>query len=199
MKLLIVSDVEDPGLWDHFSPDKVRGIDAVLSCGDLKPDYLEFLVTMVNRPLFYILGNHDLQYDRFPPGGCECIDDKLIVFKGYRILGLGGCMRYHPGPLQYTEEQMRRRVRRLSRSLRREKGFDILLTHAPAAGLGDMEDLCHWGFQVFRELIDQYQPLCHLHGHVHLTYNRKLPRVEQYGGTSVVNAEGKYVLELPDR
>ena len=35
MKLLVISDAADPGLWDHFSKDKLGGADAILSCGDL--------------------------------------------------------------------------------------------------------------------------------------------------------------------
>lgn len=199
MKLLIVSDTEDPGLWDYYSPEKLAGVEAILSCGDLKPDYLSFLATMASCPVFYVPGNHDGLYERFPPEGCECIDGRLIEFKGYRILGLGGCMRYHPGSFQYTERQMRQRVLRLGFSLMKRKGFDILLTHAAARGLGDGEDLCHRGFAVFRDLLDRYHPQYHFHGHTHLAYNRRLPRVEQYGGTTVVNAAGKYIVDLPDR
>lgn len=199
MRLLVISDTEDPGLWDYYTPDKLKGIDAILSCGDLKPEYLSFLVTMGSVPLFYVHGNHDEIYDRRPPEGCDCIDGQLVEFKGYRILGLGGCMRYHPGKHQYTEREMRRRVRRLWWQLRKRGGFDILLTHAAARGLGDMEDTCHLGFSVFRELIDRYRPLYHCHGHVHLNYSTRLPRADRYGETILLNATGKYIIELPDR
>ncbi len=200
MKLLIVSDTEDAGLWDYYSPGKLAGIDAILACGDLKADYLSFLVTMGSIPVFYVHGNHDTGYVQHPPEGCECVDGKLIRFKGYRILGLGGCMRYRPGaPHQYTDREMRARVHSLWRQLWKNKGFDILLTHAAAQGLGDMDDICHQGFPVFRELIDRYHPLYHCHGHVHLGYDMRLPRADQYNDTVLVNATGKYVIELPDR
>ena len=38
----------------------------------------------------------------------------------------------------FTEKEMARRVRKLRWKLRKRKGFDILLTHAPARGLGDI-------------------------------------------------------------
>ena len=173
MKLLVISDAPDPGLWDYFSKEKLRGADAIISCGDLPSNYLTFLVTMANRPLFYVHGNHDVRYETIPPEGCDCIDGAVVEFKGYRILGLGGCMRYNSGGHQYTERQMKRRIARLRGQLKRG-GVDILVTHAPAEGLGDMDDPCHRGFACFRALMDEYKPLYHLHGHVHLQYNPTL-------------------------
>lgn len=197
MKVLVISDEKDPGLWDYYSPGKLAGVDAIISCGDLSAEYLSFLVTMASCPLFYVRGNHDEGYDRKPPEGCDCIDGEVVDFRGYRILGLGGSMRYNQGNCQYTEWEMRRRIFRLRRKLR--GGVDLLITHTPARGLGDMDDPCHKGFECFRELLDRYRPLYHCHGHVHLQYVPTRPRTRQYGETVIVNASGKYVLELPDR
>lgn len=198
MKLLVIADNADPGLWDYFTPGKLAGVDAILSCGDLPADYLSFLVTMGNIPVFYVHGNHDASYGRAPPEGCDCIDGAVVTFRGYRILGLGGCIRYNYGPYQYTEREMRRRIARVRPALRRA-GVDILVTHAPAQGLGDMDDGCHRGFACFRELLDRFHPLYHCYGHVHLQYVPTQPRIRQYGDTTVVNASGKYLIELPDR
>ena len=136
MKLLVISDAPDQGLWDYFSKEKLQGADAIISCGDLPSSYLTFLVTMSNRPLFYVHGNHDTRYEQQPPEGCDCIDGRVIEFKGYRILGLGGCMKYNSSVHQYTERQMRWRIAKLGRALRRG-GVDILITHAPSQGVGD--------------------------------------------------------------
>ena len=51
MKILAVSDVECPALWDYYRPERVAGVDLIISCGDLKREYLEFLVTMTNKPV----------------------------------------------------------------------------------------------------------------------------------------------------
>ncbi len=197
MKLLVIADEKDPALWDYYAPGRLDGLDAIISCGDLSPEYLSFLVTMASVPLFYVQGNHDGIYEKQPPEGCDCIDGEVIEFRGYRILGLGGSMRYNRGSCQYTELEMRRRIFRLRRKLR--AGVDLLVTHTPARGLGDMDDLCHMGFQCFRELLDSFHPLYHCHGHVHLQYVPTRPRTRQYGETTIVNVSGKYILELPDR
>ena len=198
MKLLVISDAADAGLWDYFSKDKLRGADAIISCGDLPSSYLTFLVTMANKPLFYVHGNHDTKYEQQPPEGCDCIDGRIIEFKGYRIMGLGGCMKYNQGAHQYTERQMKRRIAKLGRQLKRG-GVDILVTHAPAQGLGDMDDPCHRGFACFRTLMEEYAPRYLLHGHVHLQYTPNVPRVHEFGSTTVMNASGKCFVELPDR
>lgn len=198
MKLLAISDAADPGLWDFFSKEKLAGVDAILSCGDLPASYLSFLVTMGNIPVFYVHGNHDTRYDEHPPEGCDCIDGEVVTFRGYRILGLGGCIEYNRGPHQYTEGAMRRRIAKLAPALRRG-GVDILVTHAPARGLGDLDDGCHRGFECFRALLDRHSPAYHCYGHVHLQYVPTQPRTRQYGATTMINASGKYLIELPDR
>ena len=102
MKILAVSDEECPALWDHYVPGRLAEYDLILACGDLKASYLTFLVTMSRARLLYIHGNHDGSYESAPPEGCDDIDGRLVVYNGVRILGLGGCLRYHPGPYQYT-------------------------------------------------------------------------------------------------
>ncbi len=196
MRILLLSDEESPYYWDHFKRGRLDGVDLILSCGDLKSDYLSFLVTMGRAPLLYVHGNHDGGYERFPPEGCDCVDGALVTVKGLRILGLGGSMLYNGGPHQYSEEQMRRRVQKLRRQIRRAGGADILLTHAPARGLGDEDDPAHRGFEVFRELIDELKPRYHVHGHVHLRYGANRDPVSHYGETTLINACGYYILDL---
>ncbi|MDE6589197.1 MAG: metallophosphoesterase, partial [Oscillospiraceae bacterium] len=133
MKLLAISDAADPGLWDYFSKEKLEGVDAILACGDLPSNYLSFLVTMGNIPVFYVHGNHDATYEQHPPEGCECIDGRMVEFRGYRILGLGGCSRYNKGPHQSTEREMGLRIAKVFPALR-HGGLSILLPHAPALG-----------------------------------------------------------------
>ena len=200
MRILVVSDEESPALWDYYVPGRLDEYDLILSCGDLKASYLTFLVTMSRQArLFYVHGNHDEDYLNQPPEGCECIDDQLVVYNGIRILGLGGCMRYHPGPFQYSEAEMRWRIAKLKLALWRSKGVDIVVAHTPPKDLGDMPDPAHRGFQVFKDLIEQYHPAVFLHGHVHLRYNIGLPRGRNYQGTRLINASERYVLEIPDR
>lgn len=197
MKILAVSDEECAALWDNYVPGRLKDYDLIISCGDLKADYLSFLVTMARCPVFYVHGNHDTSYKNFPPEGCDCIDDHLVVYNGIRILGLGGCLRYHPGDHQYTDQQMARRVAKLHWKIRRLGGIDIVVTHAPPYGIGDGEDPAHHGFESLVELMELYKPKYLLHGHVHLRYGSNL-RERKYGDTQVINVSERYVLELPD-
>ena len=199
MRILAVSDEECPALWDHYTPGKLKEYDLILSCGDLHPHYLSFLVTVARCPVLYVHGNHDSNYDDNPPEGCDCIEDRLVVYNGVRILGLGGCMRYHPGKHQYTEREMRRRIRRLRLQLMIQGGVDIVVTHAPPKGIGDGDDPAHWGFQALLDLVDRYHPQYLLHGHVHLRYGYGAQRVHRHHDTQVVNAYERFVFEVPDR
>ena len=199
MKILALSDEECPALWDYYMPGRLKGYDMIISCGDLKASYLSFIVTMANVPVLYVHGNHDGSYERNPPEGCDCIEDQLVVVNGLRILGLGGSYRYRPGPHQYTERQMRQRIRKLRWKLRKHKGVDIVVTHAPPRGVGDMDDNAHRGFECFLELMDKYKPLYLLHGHVHMTYGADQVRERTYGQTTVINTSDRYTLEIPDR
>lgn len=196
MKIMFLADQAVPTLWEHLDRRKLEGIDLILSCGDLPAEYLSFLTCFTHAPILYIHGNHDGKYEKKPPEGCICIEDKVYVHEGVRILGLGGSMCYNRGPHQYTERQMYKRVRKLLFRLWRTKGFDILLTHAPALGLGDDTDLAHRGFETFLHLIDKYRPRVMAHGHVHQSYRFDFKRELQRGETLVVNACGCYVFDL---
>lgn len=197
MKILVLADEPDKMLWDHLQRERLEGVELILSCGDLPAAYLSFLTCFTTAPILYVCGNHDTRYVTDPPEGCECIDDMLYEYKGVRILGLGGCMRYKPGPYQYTDDDMYKRIRKLRWKLWRHKGFDILLAHAPAYQLGDDTDLCHTGFSAFRDLMDKYHPAYMVHGHVHQSYTANFVRARTYGQTQVINAYGAYVIEFP--
>ncbi len=195
MKILAVSDVPSDRYYEYYKPGKLDEFDLILSCGDLRPEYLEFLVTMARCPLIYVHGNHDDSYGR-DPQGCICADDTIVEVGGVRILGLGGSFRYREGAYMYTEKQMERRVRRLWLPIKKHRGFDILLTHAPARGLNDFETIPHRGFECFNTLLDKYEPAYFIHGHIHRNYGVFIPQKTPHGGTTVVNAFEYCVLDL---
>ena len=151
MKILAIADVESKYLWDYFEKSKLEGIDLIISCGDLDPHYLSFLATFTSAPVLYVHGNHDDKYEKIPPDGCICIDDKIYVYEGIRIMGLGGSMRYKSGDHQYTEWEMRKRVAKMLPKILWHRGFDILVTHAPAYQLNDGRGSSTSGFQSFPE------------------------------------------------
>jgi len=172
-------------------------VDLILSCGDLKADYLAFLVTMIPAPLFYVHGNHDKSYKYHPPQGCECIDGRLATFRGVRILGLGGCKAFQPDEHQYTEHQMWQRVKKLAPGIRKAGGVDILVSHAPAIGLGDGPDAFHRGFEALRYLDEEFQPQIHLFGHRHMSGSPVAhENVFTFGRTSMINATGYRLIDV---
>ena len=144
MRILAVSDTESTALWDHYNSNKITNTDLILSCGDLNPQYLSFLVSCTNLPLLYVHGNHDEKYDQTPPEGCICIDDKIYVHEGIRILGLGGCMPYKPGKYMYTEKEMKRRLLHIKHQLIFYRGFDILHRDWETAMIMLIRDIRHF-------------------------------------------------------
>ena len=195
MKILTLADAPCKALWDYFDQSRIDDIDLILSAGDLPANYLSFLVTFAHCPVLYVRGNHDDRYETQPPEGCICVEDTVYTWNGIRILGLGGSMRYRPGNNQYTDAQMAKRIRKLRFKLMLSHGFDILLTHAPARGIDDHEDLPHKGFEPFVKLLDQYEPGYMVHGHVHMNYSYNQPRVMQYGKTQIINAYERYTFD----
>ena len=196
MKVLLLADVECRALWDYFQPDRIADVDLIISCGDLRKEYLEFLVTMGRAPVFFVPGNHDGGYAKEPPEGCECIDGRLVTYRGLRILGLGGSIRYSGETYQYTEKEMAKRIWRLRWKVRMAHGVDLIVTHAPVAGCGDAPDPAHHGFQCFRDMLDVWHPAYLAHGHVHQNYGTGHPRLMRYGETTLINAYERYMLEI---
>lgn len=197
MKILTVADEESPIYYDFYKPGKLHEFDLILACGDLSASYLEFLVTMARCPLLYVHGNHDDSYEKKPPEGCICIEDTIYNYNGLRIMGLGGSQRYRSdGKNMYTEREMRFRILKMQFQLWKNKGFDVLLTHAPARGINDLDDLPHRGFESFNSLMDSYQPKYMIHGHIHRNYGVKIPQKTQVGNTMVVNAFEYCKLEI---
>lgn len=196
MRILALADKADEQLWEHLDKRLLENVDLVISCGDLPAEYLMFLTCFTKAPILYVHGNHDVRYETKPPEGCECIEDRIYVHNGVRILGLGGSYRYKPGTCMYTEQEMQKRVRKLRYRLWRSGGFDILVTHAPARDIGDEEHVSHRGFQAFVDLIERYQPKIMLHGHMHREYTRNFQRERLHGNTRIINAYKKVYIEI---
>ncbi len=196
MRILLLADEPDVRLWDHLDKRLLEGLDLVISCGDLPGEYLSFLTCFTNAPILYVHGNHDARYESKPPEGCICIEDRVVLCKGLRIVGLGGSMRYKPGPHQYTDKEMQKRAKKLRHALRRSKGFDILVAHSPMKGVGDSGDLAHRGFQTFVDMVEKYRPRWFVHGHVHQSYDFRFKRERDYQDTRIINAYVSHIIEI---
>jgi len=196
MKILTVSDRVEPMLYDHFDLKNFPGVEMILSCGDLPPEYLSFLVSAFNVPLYYVRGNHDIRYGTSPPEGCVDLNGRLAEISGLTILGLEGSRWYNGGPVQYTESQMKRRINGMRLKIWWQKGIDIVITHAPPRYIHDAEDPCHRGFKSFRTLIDRHQPAYFIHGHIHTLFTKPEQRVTMSDQTRIINTFGYHLIEV---
>ena len=61
MKILCLSDYVDPLIYNQNLRQTFGDVDLVLCAGDLPLDYVDFVVTMLNKPTYFIFGNHNLK------------------------------------------------------------------------------------------------------------------------------------------
>ena len=205
VKILAVSDMVSPLVYDEGIRERFTNIDLALSCGDLPYYYLEYIVSMLNVPLLYVHGNHDrpLQTDQgvIPePRGCISVDGRVVKIDDLLIGGLGGSIRYKPiGAHQYTESEMRWRLAKMEprlwhNQLLHGRALDIFIAHSPPRGIHDQQDWPHRGFKTFLTLIHRHHPRYFFHGH---TYPRiEVPQRSRVGETEVIHIYGYEVLEL---
>jgi uncharacterized protein len=194
LTVLAVADEISPLLYDYFDRERWRHIDLVLSCGDLPPEYLGFLCSSLDVPVLYVRGNHDSAYQMERYDGCINVHGRVVECNGVRVAGFEGSQRYNAGPVQYTEGMMQRLLWRERLRCFRSGGPDIVLTHAPPAGVHDAPDLCHRGFASFVRAIECWRPQYFVHGHTH-AYNRS-DMTTTVGHTTVVNAYPYTVLRI---
>ena len=214
MKILCVSDQIDPLIYTNTIKQRYADVDLILSAGDVPMDYLDFIISTLNKPLLFVLGNHHtdglLQDEPLNTSlGCECdfyscgatyVDLKVKCEAGLLVAGLGGCMRYNNGENQYTNFGMNIQMIKLIPSLFfnrlfRGRYLDILLTHASPLGIHDKEDKCHRGFKCFLWFMQTFKPRYLVHGHIHL-YDLSEVRTTKYYNTMVINAYGHYLLDM---
>ncbi|MFN2311745.1 MAG: metallophosphoesterase [Spirochaetia bacterium] len=222
MTILCVADHIDPLVYSTQAKNRYKDVDLVLSAGDLPMQYLGFISGSLNKPVYFVFGNHNLEHyhlfkrrdssssinspDTLPQMqnyfGSTFIGGRVIRRNGLLIAGLGGSRRYNAGKNQYTNFQMWLRIIRLVPRLlwnraRHGRYLDILLTHASPKGIHDKPDACHQGFGAFLWFMRRFRPSYLLHGHIHL-YDRNEKRETHYNDTVVINVYDHYVLEIEE-
>lgn len=207
MKVLTVSDEVVQTIYHNSAAQRFREVELVLGCGDLPPSYLEYIVSTLNVPCFYVPGNHDgtPEYTDYgaallKPQGCVDIDGRVVRHGGLTIGGLGGSIWYNGGKYQYTQHMMTARVSALLPRIiwaRRWNGYglDILITHSPPAGINDGKG-AHAGFKALRWLLQRFPPRYHIHGHVHQNYRMTADIQTKFGSTQVINTAGYRLLTI---
>lgn len=207
VRILALSDRVMGQLYSTKVNQFLPPIDLIIACGDLPFYYLEFLISMLDVPLYFVRGNHDNtpQYTMdgralySVPGGRD-LHGQVAQERGVLLAGLEGSMRYRPNsPLMYSEAEMRLEAGRLLprlllNRLRTGRGMDILVTHSPPYRVHDRQDIAHTGFRVFLHLLRLFRPRFLLHGHIH-EYRQDTIRVSRVYDTLVINVYPYRVLD----
>ena len=209
MKILAVSDIELPLIYGPNICERFSDVDLVIGCGDLPYYYLEYIVSMLDVPLYYVRGNHAHKTEissfgeRQYPWGADDLHRSVRQDSSRLILaGIQGCLRYNDGPYQYTQGQMWALILSLVPHLMLNKlihgrYLDIFVSHTPPWQINDQEDRPHQGSKAFRWLNKVFKPALHLHGHIHL-YRQVTPIQTMFGSTCVMNVFGYREIILDD-
>lgn len=159
--------------------------DAVLTLGDLPAPWLLGLRGL-DLPVLGVAGNHDAEGDLEAAGVTE-LHLRSAEVGGWRLSGFGGCVRYSPGPHQYTQEEAAALVRGLP-------ACHVLVCHTPPAGVNDEPgDPAHEGFTALRSFVAEHPPRHLLHGH---TTPDPRTRTAKLGPTAVHWVRGARVIIL---
>jgi|SRR5579859_1671340 len=208
MQFLTVSDEVVPLIYNLNVKQRFTDVQTVLGCGDLPFYYLEFIVTLMQVPCLYVLGNHDgaEQTDSGEalgePRGCLSIEGRSVLHGGLILAGLGGSVRYNnDAGAQFTETEMLFRMWRLTPRLllnryRYGRYLDVLLTHAPPLGIHNGPDRAHRGFRTFLTFMDRFKPRYLIHGHIHRSYGFSMVTETHYQQTLVINTAGYRLLSI---
>ncbi len=218
MKILCVADHVDPLVYSNSIKERFKDVDLVLGAGDLPISYYEYIISCLNKRLYFVFGNHNLKrYAHFKGKepfsdmsgedaysnnfGSIFIGQKVVYIKDKDLIiaGLGGSMRYNKGPNQYTEWGMYRLIFKLIPKLLwnrivRGRYLDILLTHASPRAIHDKKDRCHRGFRAFLWFMKKFKPAYLIHGHIHI-YDQTTIRKTRYLDTIVLNAYDHIVVD----
>lgn len=199
MKILAVSDQAEERVYSLAANKHFEGVDLILGCGDLPSAYLEYLLTVINKPLMYVPGNHDFYAQA---EGCVNLDMLMINHRGILVAGLGGSIRYRPdGVNQHTQMEMYLRAATLLpalliNKLRYGRALDILITHSPPFGIHDDDTQAHQGLRALNWLLKIARPRYHFHGHTHF-YKTNLEKSETvFDKTTVMNIYPYKTIEM---
>jgi Icc-related predicted phosphoesterase len=206
MKVLSLSDVVVARIYSPQIRSLYGDVDFVLGCGDLPYYYLEYVVSALNVPVFFVRGNHAEVVEegeagpRYNPHGAIDLHRRAISYQGLLLAGVEGSLRYRKGNFQYTQAEMWWNVFSLIPSLLQNRllygrYLDIFVSHASPWGIHDQPDLPHQGIKAFRWLLQVFKPAYHFHGHIHV-YRPGTVVETKFEDTMVINTFGLRVSEV---
>jgi Icc-related predicted phosphoesterase len=187
MRILALADAPPhrpvPELVEACEPE------LIVLLGDLEPAWLDGLDT-IPLPKLGVHGNHD-EPEALTAVGAEDVHLQRVEHGGISFAGFAGSPRYsRDGQYEWTEEEAANMIARLP-------GADVLLTHAPPAGVNDdAEDSVHRGWAALGPWLERERPAWLLHGH---TYPQPGHLVGRIGNTRVAYVRGSAILEVAPR
>ena len=101
MRALVICDKVEPILYSPAILERVGQVDLIISCGDLPFYYIEYVVSMLNKPAFYVFGNHGSEYQfksgkgdewnrQTAPEGATNLHGQSVNVGGLLLAGLEG-------------------------------------------------------------------------------------------------------------
>lgn len=206
VKILAVSDQVIERVYSLAPSGHFKEVELILGCGDLPYSYLEYIVTILGKPMCYVPGNHDPEFNpndlRSKAEGGFNLDLKTVQFKNTLIAGFGGSVRYRPdGVNQYTQTEAYLRAfallpKLLFNQIRYKRTVDILITHSPPFGIHDDSDVAHQGLKALNWLIKIAKPKYLFHGHTHFYRNNIAQSETTFNGTNIINVYPYKVIEI---
>lgn len=227
MKILCVSDQIDPLVYSNSVKERFSDVDLVFCAGDLPMEYIDFIVSSLNLPTFFVFGNHNInEFHLFHKsfGATNSNSNDLMGldsvsgganyagFKALRIptsipgrpllmVGASGSIKYNKGLAQYTDSTMKFKLLKLLPKLIYNK-----LRYGRYLDIF----LTH---SPPRHLQDREDP-CHrgftcyrwflerfkpkYMVHGHIhLYDLQEPRTTQYHQTEIINVFSHYILDIP--
>jgi len=206
-RILIVSDKVSSLLYSPSTQKDLQDVRFIISSGDLPYEYLEYLVSIFNVPLYFVRGNHARCYEtesgvihQHPWGSIDLHLHSIKNEMGYLLAGVQGSHLYNNGAYQYSQATMWRYVFQLVPSLMANfvlsgRYLDIFVTHAPPWGIHDNNDIPHQGIKAFLWVLKVFKPRYHFHGHVY-DFTKKAPMITQFGSTTIINTYGYRLQEM---
>jgi Icc-related predicted phosphoesterase len=199
MRILAISDKVVPILYSGAICDHVGDVDLILACGDLPHYYIDYVISMLNKPCYFVFGNHGKEIEYWSnntivsaPSGAVNLHGRVCREQNLLLAGLEGSIRYNSAPkFQYTDGEMWGIIAKmvpglLYNRMRYGRWLDILVAHSPPLGIHDQPDRAHTGFQSFLSFMRYFKPRYLLHGHIHLYRHDEITRT-QYLETDVIN------------
>ena len=210
IRILAVCDSVDPRIHTATLRERMPDIDIVVGCGDVPARYLEFLADALDRPVYFVLGNHVEELvrkgpsgKRYEPMGATDLGGKVRrdSYTGLIFAGFPGSPKYsNESDQQYSNQEIRwmmtkMTLRLIYNRLRYGRALDVLVTHSPPRDINDRLDLPHQGFPVFRTFLERFKPAIQVHGHVHI-YDRNEQVETPFHETTVINVYPYRRIEL---